>query len=143
MGYLEKKLQAIISTLDAWKIMTGTLATCTASSSGADVYGASTAIGKNVKIATVYITLTYTWGGTGDTSYGCRMEGYNIDTSAWETVGEIGGVVTRPTTKTLSGTVSNTHTDSVYSHIRVYVYGGLYCTSRSGSGSIKSWYEQG
>ena len=143
MGYLDKKLKAIISTLNTWKYYTGTLKTCTASSSGADVYGSSVAIGKNVKISQVYITLTYTWSGTGTTSYGCRMEGYNIATSAWETIGEISGTVTRPITKTLTGTVSNANIDNVYSHIRVYVYGGLYCTSRYGEGQIKEWYEKG
>jgi len=143
MGYLEKKLQAIISTLDTWKYYTGTLQTCTANTGGDDGYGASVAIGKNVKIATVYMSYSYVFSGTGSTATGCIMEGYNIATSAWETVGEINTTAYRPTTINYSATASNTHPDNVYSHIRLYLFGGAYGVSRSGSGYIKSWYAKG
>ena len=142
---INKIYRGITKIWENWVFMTGTLKTATGSSSGSDFVGSSVAIGENVRVTEVYLTLTYSWDGTGTTSYGASISGYDINTASWFDLGTLAGEVLRPTTKTLSGTlsVSTANQERIISHIRVSGWGGLYCTSRSVSGSIKKWYQQG
>lgn len=127
-----------------WIYATGTLVTATGSSSGADFTGASVAIGQTVRVTSVYISLTYAWAGTGTTSYGASIQGYEVSTGTWFDLGVIASEILRPTTKTLTGTVTVSGANQLreISHVRVTGWGGLYCTSRSVSGSVKAWYHK-
>ena len=127
-----------------WTYTTGTIGSCSGSSSGADFTGGSVAIGRNIKATSVYITLTYSWDGTGTTTYGAAIQGYEVSTSTWFDLGVIASEILRPATKTLSGTVtvSAANQARIISHVRVTGWGGLYCTSRSVSASVKGWYQQ-
>ena len=127
-----------------WTYTTGTIGSCSGSSSGADFTGGSVALGRNIKATSVYISLNYTWGGTGTTSYGAAIQGYEVSTGTWFDLGVIAYETLRPTTAVKSGTVtvSAGNQNRIISHVRAVGWGGLYCTSRSVSASVKGWYQQ-